>query len=755
MNPTKEQQAVIEAPKGNLKVVAYAGTGKTSTFVARAQAAPQRTLYLAFNKSVAEEAKKRFPATVTSKTQHSLAYHAILGKTAKYALGKLSVFKTAGHFKIDYYLASLVHKTLEFWANSADPEINLSHAAPDFIDRYTEDMSAIEVDMARKVWSLILDGRDRDFPMTHYAYLKMYQLSKPRLNYDLIMLDEAQDCQPPGTKVTMVDGSTLDVEKIRVGDKVISYDGSGLRLRKQGSTVISASSHRHVGTLVKAVTSSGKEFLGTPGHICVAKIGPALKGKSILYLMRKNDYWRIGITSANHGKNGRESGLAGRLREERADAIYILAIFGDRRTARNAEMEVSAVFSIPEIRFCTNSSRDYITQSELDQIWFKIGNISDRAEKCLEFYGRDIRYPIATRKFTETGNRSDYLLYTRASTIRACNLLTGMEFIDSESLLNGANTIVHRSNQVHRNGTCWSPIEVSRVSYDGWVYSIEVARDHTYISNGIVTHNCNPVTQDIIMSQAQYGTNIFLAGDAYQQIYRWRGAVDALQKIDAPPYYLTQSFRFGPEIAGVANTLLGTFFGEKRLLTGLGQPGHILGLEEKMPSTPYTYLSRTNAFLFAYACGLAGKFKLYTPGAGTTGNLPLFDSVMNVFHLWKGNKFEIRDPELRLFQDYWEFKEFCDTGNADAEYMVSRAIVDKYQDSVPSQIEQVRKSLVPYQEDADITLVTAHRAKGLEWDNVILCDDFPELYNVETGTLKEVGIGNRDTQIAPDEINLL
>jgi hypothetical protein len=230
--------------------------------------------------------------------------------------------------------------------------------------------------------------------------------------------------------------------------------------------------------------------------------------------------------------------------------------------------------------------------------------------------------------------------------------------------------------------------------------------------------------------------------------------VDALQKISAAPYYLTQSFRFGPEVAGVANTILNTFFGEERPLVGLGQPGEIIDGNNGVGDPPYTYLARTNAHLFAHASVMAGKFKIYTPSSGGAGQLPLFDSVMNVYNLWRGNKTEIRDPELRLFQDYWELLEFVKTGNADAEYNVSTAIVEKYQAGVPAQIERIRSSLVPTPDQAQVTLITAHRAKGLEWDKVILCDDFCPLYDEESGMLKTLG-HDRRTHVPADEVNLL
>lgn len=57
-----------------------AGTGKTTTLVKYAEQRPHlRFLYVAFNKSVANEAQRRFPSNVISKTVHSLAF-ADIGK---------------------------------------------------------------------------------------------------------------------------------------------------------------------------------------------------------------------------------------------------------------------------------------------------------------------------------------------------------------------------------------------------------------------------------------------------------------------------------------------------------------------------------------------------------------------------------------------------------------------------------------------------------------------------------------------------
>lgn len=78
--PTTEQSVAVHKASNmsvdeTLLITAFAGAAKTTTLELIAQSLPQsRFLYLAFNKAIVEEAKKRFPKNVTIKTTHSLAY---------------------------------------------------------------------------------------------------------------------------------------------------------------------------------------------------------------------------------------------------------------------------------------------------------------------------------------------------------------------------------------------------------------------------------------------------------------------------------------------------------------------------------------------------------------------------------------------------------------------------------------------------------------------------------------------------------
>ena len=78
--PTPEQQAAIEAfaDGGTIVLEAGAGTGKTTTLKLLAAKRPsERGIYLAYNRAIAESAKKTFPKNVSCSTAHSLAYRAV------------------------------------------------------------------------------------------------------------------------------------------------------------------------------------------------------------------------------------------------------------------------------------------------------------------------------------------------------------------------------------------------------------------------------------------------------------------------------------------------------------------------------------------------------------------------------------------------------------------------------------------------------------------------------------------------------
>ncbi|CAK6959891.1 F-box DNA helicase 1 isoform X2 [Scomber scombrus] len=222
---THEQQQILghEIQEDHVvKVMAFAGTGKTTMLVKYAEQRPHlRFLYVAFNKSVAVEAQRRFPRNVHCKTVHSLAFKDI-GRSYQ-SIGKLT--SNLKPFAINLVLpkgrggfrrAKVVATTLNTFMASADDTISISHVPTKDV---IENEKPYFVRDAENIWDKMKEfvkTNNDAFYMTHDGYLKLWQLQKPRLSdqFDVLFIDEAQDCTPAIMDVML----SQQCGKILVGD---------------------------------------------------------------------------------------------------------------------------------------------------------------------------------------------------------------------------------------------------------------------------------------------------------------------------------------------------------------------------------------------------------------------------------------------------------------------------------------------------------------------------------------------------------
>ena len=196
---TDEQKLIIETTLKvgeSIKVISGAGTGKTSTCAGYSEARPGAAIaYLAFNKSIAQQAEGRFPKYVQCSTVHSRAYKAEGWQFGKIS-GSISTMTIAIHYKVDYVEAARLAYSLENWFNSADPEIAVQHLVPpEGSDSLTEDQAQWMLEHCHEIWAM-MKRKEKYFNMTHSGYLKLFQLSRPNFNVKAVLLDEAQDTNP-------------------------------------------------------------------------------------------------------------------------------------------------------------------------------------------------------------------------------------------------------------------------------------------------------------------------------------------------------------------------------------------------------------------------------------------------------------------------------------------------------------------------------------------------------------------------------
>lgn len=255
----------------------------------------------------------------------------------------------------------------------------------------------------------------------------------------------------------------------------------------------------------------------------------------------------------------------------------------------------------------------------------------------------------------------------------------------------------------------------------------------------------NPVTAEIVFAQADKNrrpkpASIILVGDNHQQIYSFRGAKDALKGMPAAKtQYLTRSFRFDDNIAKVANMILNTFKKETRKIKGT--PVKRL-TKAKWNPKKYTVIARTNAVLFDKAIRLYKKVKIGFVGGAAGYRL---DILKDVWNLYQNERSDIRDPYIKGFKSFDDLQSYARSVE-DFELLSVCRMVEKYTSAIPRHVKQILAQ-AENEKEAQVLLTTAHKAKGLEWDNVLLMGDFHPL--VKEGALAD------PSGIDPDEFNLI
>jgi len=215
VKPTSEQARAVDAFRagGTLVIEAGAGSGKTSTLRMFSAAKPAgRGLYLAYNKAIQTDAAASFPANVSCRTAHSLAYAthgakmrhrltgprvpahqvaAILRQRDPIRLSESTVLAPAA-------VAGLALRTVERFCRSGDPEIGHLHFVPPEGAETAPGLGELRhrvTELAGRAWE-DLTAHNGQLRYTHDCYLKQWALSGPTLHYDWVLLDEAQDADP-------------------------------------------------------------------------------------------------------------------------------------------------------------------------------------------------------------------------------------------------------------------------------------------------------------------------------------------------------------------------------------------------------------------------------------------------------------------------------------------------------------------------------------------------------------------------------
>jgi F-box protein, helicase, 18 len=277
-----------------------------------------------------------------------------------------------------------------------------------------------------------------------------------------------------------------------------------------------------------------------------------------------------------------------------------------------------------------------------------------------------------------------------------------------------------------------------------------LAYDYILFDEG---QDASPAMLDVFLKQAAIKV---IVGDVHQQIYGWRHAVNSLQQVDFPVYYLSHSFRFDDEVALAANKFL-SWKNHLQLpptvkLTGAATPNNNI-------STKAT-LGRSNLSLLlnAVARWESGEIK----SVHFEGNINSYTfadegaSLYDVLNLHNGKAHLIKDKLIASMRNMKELEDYIEK-TEDNSLAIIKDVVKELGNRLPGLIAELKNNHTANKEDADMIFSTVHRCKGMEYDEVTLLNDFINLQKL----LKRIAEAGAD-KLTPmhknrmaEEINLL
>ncbi|MFG2662279.1 UvrD-helicase domain-containing protein [Streptomyces sp. NPDC048425] len=220
----------------------------------------------------------------------------------------------------------------------------------------------------------------------------------------------------------------------------------------------------------------------------------------------------------------------------------------------------------------------------------------------------------------------------------------------------------------------------------------------------------NPVLEEVFLAQDAQRVCV---GDPSQEIYEWRHAKDIMSGFPGQRMELTQSFRFGPAIADVANHWLRAATSTMQLTGHAAEPSRLTEV-----NVPDAVLCRGNADALAEVLRFLDQ---NVPVALVGGGKPLLTIAKAAIDLQAGRRTSHHD--LALFSSWDEVREYAEQDSAAADLKAIVELVDTYG---PQQIIRTVQRMTD-EAQARVVVSTVHKAKGREWNRVRIGTGFTPL----------------------------
>ncbi|XP_065830335.1 F-box DNA helicase 1-like isoform X1 [Oscarella lobularis] len=258
------------------------------------------------------------------------------------------------------------------------------------------------------------------------------------------------------------------------------------------------------------------------------------------------------------------------------------------------------------------------------------------------------------------------------------------------------------------------------LSHDGYLKLWQLSRPQIKGFDCLLIDEAQDITPAVASVLSSQETPQIMVGDPHQQIYGFKGAENVLTKMKAThTYYLTQSFRFGSEIAYVAACLLDDLKGVRnRLIVGTMNDSGVLGDTVGQIAV----IARLNYTLFNEAVRVCQEQP--NVSIGFVGGIRSYslDRILDIYWLFSGSLRSIKDPLIEKFSNFGALQKYA-LNAPDNELVGKLKTVETHHSNIPAYVKLLKDRSRP-EKFADIVFSTTHKAKGLEFSTVRVLDDF-------------------------------